>query len=1160
MDNAEFSTHLNALAELIKRGDVELALERLLELRVVSSSSAQIDELITHLNADQTQEALALIERLRAPSTRADIASLSLDLMDELDDWLNLGDFSDTSSPNSNLNDSSMELVGSDEGFGDLGGLSQAELAQAPDENLLDMFEDISEPIQGPSLNMESEDSLDGHYPLDSISSPWSAAPLSEAPGDELELDDFGDLSDVDDLEELDLPADWGLEPLEPMVSAQAPTPQPAEVAPAAPARDEASDPSLMFEDFNWGASGSDEPLVNLEEESSPTQSPPLSTPSAFEGDASSSPFSHEHRLPQPESLHLSDLFEDDVDDEPAPAMAPISFMDTPQEQDQERSQPFAAAPQEQPLHIPPPVLDFFEDDDALDDQDLANLSSVAEPEEDVSFILESIASLDEISAPRVEAAQAPELFIEGLEGAEAAQEGEQALTQEEVAPAALPIPATYNQSDADEDRLTVDWDDWDRDISLAHVDDPDLPQSSSSASSPVDVADDEQELISHEDDDDELVLAPANVLGQNQPEVLNFQAPNWAEVFSEPVSISEPVDLHSAPAPMSAGSNELEELDALFDLEFSSDPDDAASKSQVPSFSINDDDDLFPGDFSIEPMSPEEQERFETTQLSAGAFADPHGDVTSLAPSWGKSESPLPQIAESEPEPVAEQLPIASSYIGVESDGRQELSFDLDFDDLDDAPALSEASQGHAPWELDVLDGPASRPQVMTPQHERPTRQLDAVTAQTLERRYESLSQEAAEEEDDDELFAPLGSASRAPFDDVLAQEPSDEFDFELEPYTGHMGTVQRESPVFDSLPSHATEREPDAVQEQAQEPDEFDFDLSWEQPQVMTPAAHGVTRPFEGPQTPGNPGGASSAPLHSFDRQKTPPAGTLKPEVLRHLAHTAEHKGVSGTVFGLPTGGFTAVRPQESAESLPEDEFFELAESLANEQSSAHLDRRRYRGEPMLRAEASSPGPFTRQHSEPEPAPVVRENPFAHEAPTGVREPLPESVKQSYSGGGVASARSEMSFELEEVPSRPEESQPFARKASAVLSGAPSALKRAQRAFEEGRLEQALTFVDEHLAHGSDAEGEAFRVKIIDEQERAQLRILGSLTKTPQLRVGLAELAQMNLDHRFGFVMSQIDGMMTFEDILDISHMPRIETVSLLVMMVEKGIISTS
>ena len=67
-------------------------------------------------------------------------------------------------------------------------------------------------------------------------------------------------------------------------------------------------------------------------------------------------------------------------------------------------------------------------------------------------------------------------------------------------------------------------------------------------------------------------------------------------------------------------------------------------------------------------------------------------------------------------------------------------------------------------------------------------------------------------------------------------------------------------------------------------------------------------------------------------------------------------------------------------------------------------------------------------------------------------------------------------------------------------------------------------------------------------------------SLSKVPRLRVGLAELRTLSLDHRAGFLLSLADGGSSVETILDMCAMPRDEALAILMDLVGRGILSLS
>ena len=80
----------------------------------------------------------------------------------------------------------------------------------------------------------------------------------------------------------------------------------------------------------------------------------------------------------------------------------------------------------------------------------------------------------------------------------------------------------------------------------------------------------------------------------------------------------------------------------------------------------------------------------------------------------------------------------------------------------------------------------------------------------------------------------------------------------------------------------------------------------------------------------------------------------------------------------------------------------------------------------------------------------------------------------------------------------------------------------------------------------------------------ERSQSRLstmygsrIGRLDAVPRVRVQPREVIWLDLDHRAGFVLSQVDGQSSFEEILELTGMERLETMRILADLVGKGII---
>jgi hypothetical protein len=66
-----------------------------------------------------------------------------------------------------------------------------------------------------------------------------------------------------------------------------------------------------------------------------------------------------------------------------------------------------------------------------------------------------------------------------------------------------------------------------------------------------------------------------------------------------------------------------------------------------------------------------------------------------------------------------------------------------------------------------------------------------------------------------------------------------------------------------------------------------------------------------------------------------------------------------------------------------------------------------------------------------------------------------------------------------------------------------------------------------------------------------------IGDMHAVPLVAVPLHEIAGQALDHRTGFLLSRIDGMLSFEDILDVAGMPRMEAYQILSNLLRKGMI---
>jgi hypothetical protein len=66
-----------------------------------------------------------------------------------------------------------------------------------------------------------------------------------------------------------------------------------------------------------------------------------------------------------------------------------------------------------------------------------------------------------------------------------------------------------------------------------------------------------------------------------------------------------------------------------------------------------------------------------------------------------------------------------------------------------------------------------------------------------------------------------------------------------------------------------------------------------------------------------------------------------------------------------------------------------------------------------------------------------------------------------------------------------------------------------------------------------------------------------LGSLGSRPRLSIHPEEVMWLNLDHRAGFLLAQIDGVVSYEDLFALSGLPRLDTARILASLVSEGVI---
>ncbi len=89
-------------------------------------------------------------------------------------------------------------------------------------------------------------------------------------------------------------------------------------------------------------------------------------------------------------------------------------------------------------------------------------------------------------------------------------------------------------------------------------------------------------------------------------------------------------------------------------------------------------------------------------------------------------------------------------------------------------------------------------------------------------------------------------------------------------------------------------------------------------------------------------------------------------------------------------------------------------------------------------------------------------------------------------------------------------------------------------------------------------DAEVQALR----ERSERTLLAMfeskLGNMNAVPRVLLKDDEIIWLNLDHRAGFVLAQIDGSVSFDDVFAVSGMSRLDTARIIAQLIDEGVIS--
>jgi len=121
------------------------------------------------------------------------------------------------------------------------------------------------------------------------------------------------------------------------------------------------------------------------------------------------------------------------------------------------------------------------------------------------------------------------------------------------------------------------------------------------------------------------------------------------------------------------------------------------------------------------------------------------------------------------------------------------------------------------------------------------------------------------------------------------------------------------------------------------------------------------------------------------------------------------------------------------------------------------------------------------------------------------------------------------------------------------------PAFLQGARELFALGDFSGSLELIERVLAlEPRNAEALAY----LRENEATLVAMyeskLGRLDAIPRVQVRPEEVLWLNLDHRAGFVLAQIDGTLTWDDLFALSALPRLDTARILARLVDDGVVA--
>jgi len=110
----------------------------------------------------------------------------------------------------------------------------------------------------------------------------------------------------------------------------------------------------------------------------------------------------------------------------------------------------------------------------------------------------------------------------------------------------------------------------------------------------------------------------------------------------------------------------------------------------------------------------------------------------------------------------------------------------------------------------------------------------------------------------------------------------------------------------------------------------------------------------------------------------------------------------------------------------------------------------------------------------------------------------------------------------------------------------------------YAMGDFTGSLAIAEVVLAlHPDNPEARRFQTSCQDVLTQVCAEQLGDLALVPHLLVPITDIQWLEIDHRAGFILSCVDGRLSLEEILDVSGMPRMDALRILLALRDQGVI---